>query len=179
MRAFPPKILQAERQRRNAQVAALEQQMNKAEMQIFRLMKQYIAHLAQRGLKINAGIIERQFALMQHGETLTELVNRHYSPADAECAKICNLREGREKRNKWKAFGDDILRKSIEAYFSQLSTACDMVFFYIEDATKHKIVLPNEQYEILLAEQQQKEKIQNTLQEIERIERLLLVVRQE
>ena len=108
------KALQQEKEKRQGQIAWLEQYLINAETLIIKQIQKDMVQFARYGLEMDTALAEKPFASLKDRETMASILDRHYDPGDRKCMEIMALEEGAAKQRKMKEFGDNILLEGVE-----------------------------------------------------------------
>ena len=159
-----------ERDRRNRQIAELDQYMQKQTRQIFEPFKKSIVEFQFDGLDIDDLFIAKQSTALEGSTPMANWASRHYNGGNSKLMNILHMAEGREKQRKIKEFGDKILLEGSYRYFEQLSHTCNVISEYIGHAVHQCIARRNARIERYA--KNPKAEIQNQLQRLKNLKKL-------
>ena len=95
-----------------------------------------IQELERYGIRIDTTSIDKQMKLLEENKTLMRLAEKCYRIGDAKCMEVLKLQSGKKKKNDFRKFENEVLAEGVDAYFEQLSSACDVLFAFIDEALK-------------------------------------------
>ena len=95
-----------------------------------------IQELERYGIRIDTTSIDKQMKLLEENKTLMRLAEKCYRIGDAKCMEVLKLQSGKKKKNDFRKFENEVLAEGVDMYFEQLSSACDVLFAFIDNAVK-------------------------------------------
>ena len=123
-------------QNRQGDIDELQQVLLKKAEEVFGKIRQDMEKLNRYSINANTEAVEKQQDFLKDNRTIAQLVGRRYQLEDSECRDILMQEPGKRKRQNFRKFGNNVFSQGVAAYFEQLSTACEVLFAFIDEAVK-------------------------------------------
>ena len=129
-------ILELLAQNRQGNIDRLQQVLLKKGKKVFDKIRTDMEKLNRYSINANTEAVEKQQDFLKDNRTIAQLAGRHYQLEDSECRDILMQKPGKQKRQNFLKFENRVFSQGIAAYFEQLSTACEVLFAFIDEAVK-------------------------------------------
>ena len=123
-------------QNRRCYIDELQQQMLAKATEVFGKIREDMENLNRYNIGINTAEVEKQQGFLKGNKTLSQLASRRYRFEDSQCKSILLQEPGDSKRQDFREFENDVFSRGIAAFFEQISTACEVLFAFIDEAVK-------------------------------------------
>lgn len=122
--------------KQQTRIDELQQLLWEKATEVFGKIGEHIEKLHCYGVATDSVAPEKQLDFLKGNKILTKMASRHYRLDNDECRQILMQEAGKDKKRNFRKFEKDVLAKGVDAYFEQISDACDVVFVFIDEAAK-------------------------------------------